>query len=391
MITVSEAKNLILKHSLGYRYKTVDLLSSLNYVLSESVYSEIDSPPFHQSAMDGYAFSFNEWDKKSPLTIMGEVQAGNSFDSVISGNQTVRIFTGATMPIGTDTVVVQEKISKVETKLFIEDPNIQYGVNVRLQGSQIKKVELALAKDTLMTAAATSYLAALGVTTVEIYSNPKIGLIITGKELVAAGNLLNEGQIYESNSIALLACLQQMSIVPESVEIIDDNEEALSIAIQKVLGLDIIILTGGVSVGDYDLVPSALENNKVEKIFHKVKQKPGKPFLFGKYKQTLIFALPGNPAAVLTCFYQYIVPAISAFTRKQYFENFTLPLAENYKKKSGLCYFLKGKIENQKAYILENQESYLLNSFALANCLIELDEEQEEFPKGELVKVLKIV
>ena len=145
------------------------------------------------------------------------------------------------------------------------------------------------------------------------------------------------------------------------------------------------------SVGDYDLVPKSLANCGVNKIFHTVKQKPGKPFYFGTYQQTLIFALPGNPAAVMTCFYEYIAPAISRFTKKEYFKSLLLPLSTDFVKKSGLTYFLKGKTSNHEVTILNQQESYLLNSFAIADCLIELEEDKEFVNQGENVRVLMII
>ena len=143
-------------------------------------------------------------------------------------------------------------------------------------------------------------------------------------------------------------------------------------------------------MGDYDFAANALGKCSVEKIFHNVKQKPGKPFYFGRYHQTLVFALPGNPGAVLICFYEYIAPAISCFTRREYLYKCKMPMAEDYKKKSGLTYFLKGKMNFDKVSVLPDQESYLMNSFAISDCLIKLDEEREYYRKGDMVELIKI-
>ena len=171
---------------------------------------------------------------------------------------------------------------------------------------------------------------------------------------------------------------------------VDDNEEEIMKAITNHLQSDIIILTGGVSVGDYDFVGTALEKCGVKKIFHKVKQKPGKPLYFGVHNQTLVFALPGNPAAVLTCFYEYIVPAISSYTGKTYFKKLKLSLANDFTKKPGLTYFLKGTTNLNSVIVLNHQESYLMNSFALADCIVELEEDKVQFRKGDMVDISMI-
>ena len=390
MINVSEAKKLILENCNQSRIETVTLLEANGCILAETVLSPIDSPPFHQSAVDGYAFSYDYWNKEKELLIKGEVQTGNFSNLIINPTEAIRIYTGATIPDSADTVVMQEKVEINGKKIIINDDGLLKGNNVRIQGSQIKRGESALKQGQLLMPTGISFLAGIGITHVNVFSKPTVSIIATGKELIKAGEKLTRGKIYESNAIGLESALQQINIKPVSVEIVDDSEVELIKSIKHQLNSDILILTGGVSVGDYDLVPGVLEKCGVQKIFHKVKQKPGKPFYFGKYNQTLIFALPGNPSAVMSCFYEYVVDAISTFTKKEYFKKTLLPLAEDFNKKSGLTFFLKGKTGEQKVIILENQESYMLNSFAVADCLVELEEEKEVFKKGDLVKIKMI-
>jgi molybdopterin molybdotransferase len=391
MINVKEAKQLIDENCCSQKVETVTLLEANGSILAEPIYAVIDTPPFHQSAMDGYAFSFENWDKKSNLTVIGEIQTGNYSDKIVQSNEAVRIYTGAPIPPGTDTVVMQEKISKDGNTIQILDALLANGTNVRPQGSQTKKGELALQEKQLLTPVAISFLAGIGINKVNVFSKPTVSIIVTGKELAAENDEISEGKIFESNSIGLIAAFHQLGINPVSVEVVDDVEEEIEKAISNQLSSDILILTGGVSVGDYDLVPASLEKCGVQKIFHKIKQKPGKPFYFGRHNQTLIFALPGNPAAVMSCFYEYVVQAISSFTKKEYFKKMTFPLAEDFNKKAGLTYFLKGKMGEKAVTILNNQESYKLNSFAVADCLIEFDEEKEIFKKGDLVNVRMIL
>lgn len=391
MINVQEARQLIDENCCSLRVETLTLLEANGSILAEPIYAAIDTPPFHQSAMDGYAFSYENWDKKSNLTLVGEIQTGNFSNTVLKANEAVRIYTGAPIPPGTDTVVMQEKISRDGNTIQILDDLLVKGTNVRPQGSQTQKGELALQENQLLTPVAISFLAGIGVNKVNVFSKPTVSIIVTGKELASANDEITEGKIFESNSIGLIAALQQLSINPLSVQVVDDVEEEIEQAISNQLSSDILILTGGVSVGDYDLVPASLENCGVQKIFHKIKQKPGKPFYFGRYNQTLVFALPGNPAAVMSCFYEYVVQAISSFTKKEYFKKMAFPLAEDFNKKAGLTFFLKGKMGQNEVTVLNNQESYKLNSFAVADCLIEFEEDKENFKKGDLVNVRMIL
>jgi len=391
MISVSEARKLIDENCKGGRSEVMRLIDALDRALSDDVVSPMDTPPFHQSAVDGYAFSFKDWDKKSALEVAGEVQAGNVFTAEIKPRQAIRIFTGAPVPAGLDTVVMQEKIEVQGDQMTIKDPLLVAGANVRLQGSQTKIGDVVLKKSHRLTPASISFLASLGITEVPVFAHPHIRIIVTGKELVAPGGIIHEGQIFESNSFALKTALKAMGISPVSAEIVEDDEALIMEAITRALDSDIVILTGGASVGLYDLVPSSLAKCGVKEIFHKVKQKPGKPFYFGTYGDVLVFALPGNPAAVLSCFYEYITPAIGKFTGRQYHKRLKMILAHDFQRKPGLTQFMKGKTKANTVFILDHQESYLMNSFAHADALVELEEDREVILKGDLVNVLMIL
>ena len=391
MISVSEARKLIDENCKGGRSEVMRLIDALDRALSDDVVSPMDTPPFHQSAVDGYAFSFKDWDGKSKLEVAGEVQAGNVFTAEIKPRQAIRIFTGAPVPAGLDTVVMQEKIEVQGDQMTIKDPLLVAGANVRLQGSQTKIGDVVLKKSHRLTPASISFLASLGITEVPVFAHPHIRIIVTGKELVAPGGTIKEGQIFESNSFALKTALKAMGISAVSAEIVEDDEVLIMEAITRALDSDIVILTGGASVGLYDLVPSSLAKCGVKEIFHKVKQKPGKPFYFGTYGDVLVFALPGNPAAVLSCFYEYITPAIGKFTGRQYHKRLKMILAHDFQRKPGLTQFMKGKTKANTVFILDHQESYLMNSFAHADALVELEEDREVILKGDLVNVLMIL
>jgi molybdopterin molybdotransferase len=246
---------------------------------------------------------------------------------------------------------------------------------------------VALGADNVLTPAAVSYLAGMGVDQVSVYANPVVRIISTGKELTAPGKPLAGGMIYESNSCGLSAGLKHAGISASSVNTCDDVEDQIVASIRTGLESDVLLITGGVSAGDYDLVPGALGKCGVRKVFHKVKQKPGKPFFFGTHESTLVFALPGNPAAVMTCFYEYVLPAIAMLRHEPPHGHITSTLADEYHKKEGLTHFLKGKSNNGTVTILSHQESYLMNTFAVADCLIEMDEDKAHFNIGDTIRI----
>ncbi|RNL55771.1 molybdopterin molybdotransferase MoeA [Pedobacter jejuensis] len=390
MITVQEAKQLIVEHTLKCSPIIQHISASHQHVLAADVYAICNIPAFKQSSMDGYAIKFS--DKDLHLNLVGEMAAGTSQNLAITTGQASRTFTGAPLPHGADTVVMQEKISLENGKLIIQDNNLSLGLNTRNEGSEIEIGALAMQKGNYLTAAAIGFLAGIGITEVLIYPLPKVSIILTGKELTKPGFPLLFGQVYESNSYSLTAALNQFGITNVSVLEADDDLEILTRVIQKALSQsDIIILTGGVSVGDYDFVLEASKLCNIEQIFHKVKQKPGKPLFFGKLNQKLIFGLPGNPSSVLSCFYNYVLPAISLFSGKQNpVKKIKAELLNDYKKPIGLTHFLKGNYNDGKATALGAQDSYRLSSFAQANCLIILDEGEEHFAKGGVVNVLLI-
>jgi len=394
MISVTEAKKIINENVSSLEPVLLPLSQAAGLILAEDIYATTDIPAFPQSSMDGYAFSFQGWKQYKKLKITGEVAAGNNETFTLAPENAVRIFTGAAVPAGADTVIMQEKIQidsspGSEGKLIIEDEMLQQGNSVRPKGSEIKAGALAIEKNTVLSPAAIGFLAGIGVTEVKVYPNPLISIIITGNELQQPGQPLLHGQVYESNSFALKAVLKELNI--ENIEILyaTDKHEIVTDTLKKTLEQsDVVLLTGGISVGDYDFVLQASTECGVHKLFHKIKQRPGKPLYFGKKENKLVFGLPGNPSSVLTCFYQYVIPALEQLSkRKISLQSLKLPLAKAFQKNTGLTHFLKGVYDGKTATSLDAQESYRLSSFANANCLIQIDEETTSLKEGELVDV----
>jgi molybdopterin molybdotransferase len=389
MISVIEAKDIIQKNVDPLSPTNLSIQQAAGLVLAEDVYATMDIPAFPQSSMDGYAISFEGWKKYKQLKIVGEVAAGSNQQFILSPKNAVRIFTGAAVPSGADTVIMQEKTTIENGELKIEDHTLQQGTAVRPKGSEIKAGELALEKETVLSPAAIGFLAGIGSTEVKVYPNPSITIIITGNELQEPGKPLQYGQVYESNSFALKAVLKQLQIDNVSILYATDKPGITISTLKKALEQsDVVLLTGGISVGDYDFVLQASNECGVEKLFHKVKQRPGKPLYFGKKENKLVFGLPGNPSSVLTCFYQYVIPALEKLTkRKISLQPIKILLGKYFQKNTGLTHFLKGYYDGKTATPLDAQESYRLSSFAKANCLIEITEETTSLNEGELVDV----
>jgi molybdopterin molybdotransferase len=339
--------------------------------------------------MDGYAFCFEGWKQCRKLRIVGEVAAGSHEEFILQPENAVRIFTGAAVPTGADTVIMQEKTKTHNEELIIEDEALQAGMSVRPRGSEIKAGALALEKGSTLSPAAIGFLAGIGTAEVRVYPNPSISIIITGNELQQPGRRLEHGQVYESNSFALKAILKQLQIEDVQISYAIDKQEIVTSSLQKALQQsDVVLLTGGISVGDYDFVLQAATECGVEKLFHKVKQRPGKPLYFGKKNDKLVFGLPGNPSSVLTCFYQYVITALEKLSNKKpVLKIIRAPLSKPFQKTALLTHFLKGIYDGKTVTPLDAQESYRLSSFATANCLIQVEEEITACNEGEFVKV----
>ncbi len=316
MISVKEAKEKIEGNVALLQPKVLPLQKILGLTLAENVYAKFDIPSFAQSSMDGYAIRFE--DKNFPLSVQGKIAAGDSKSYTITKKQSARIFTGAPLPANADTVVMQEKVVVEDGKILIKDEALQQGDYVRNKGTEIKAGDIALKAKTLVTPAAIGFLAAIGIAEVAVYPSLHVSIIITGNELQQPGNELLFGHVYESNSFSLSAALKALGVEEIQILYAEDKPEVVESTLKKALEeTDLILLTGGISVGEYDFVLQATENCGIEKQFHKIKQKPGKPLYFGTKDNKVVFGLPGNPASVLSCFYEYVSPAIAKMMGKK--------------------------------------------------------------------------
>ncbi len=428
MISVEKAKEIILTEAIRIKNQrnlseNVFLAESLARVTTSPIQSPISVPLFDNSAMDGFALCSGEGDS---LKIVGEIKAGDPPIPLQEPQSCLRIMTGAPLPPGADTVVKKEDVVD-NGKMIQLSRSISSGENVRRKGEDFQAGDIVLPSGTRMTPGVIGILASLGIQKVEVTVKPRVAIIATGHELASSLESLKPGQIIESNSVMLQASLLEMGMEPVVCEIVEDDPKRIqSSLMHAVENSDVVIITGGVSVGEHDHTRQVLHEIGVQEHFWKVNQKPGKPFCFGTIGQKLIFGLPGNPYAVFVCFYLYIRPALLMMTGDPHPElrRERLKLACSISKKDDRTHFLKGrKIPFQlkgtmggqagggpppernevstaggggedrthcpyEAEPLKGQGSHLLRALRDADVIIQIPAEKKEIKEGEEVEVI---
>jgi molybdopterin molybdotransferase len=388
MISVSEALDLIKTHTSPLNPIKIAVRDSYGYFLAEEIKAPISLPSFRQSAMDGYAFRYGAL---TELDVIGECKAGDALEFDLQENQAVRIFTGARVPDQADTVVIQEHVEAYGSKIAIQKMPEKY-LHVRAIGEQVQAGEAVLPMGTKINESIIGFLAGFGITEVLVINKPSVTLIVTGNELQEAGTPLKPGSIYESNAIMLESALQSRGFDSVRVLKVEDDLEATKRIIASGLESDVLLISGGISLGDYDYVKESLEFNGVQEIFYKINQKPGKPLWFGKKGEKLVFALPGNPASSLTCFLIYALSALKIMSGNR---DFNLDfqsgkLAHRTENKFEKTVFYLGTETNGHIQIYPKQSSSMLISYALSNALVMIPHDKEVLEKGELVQFFPI-
>lgn len=387
MISVAEARQIVAAQSRLLPAVLLPFDRSVGYVLAQDIISPLSIPSFRQSSMDGYAI--RSTDKHLLLDIQDELPAGTSQELALQPGKAIKVFTGGPVPDDADTVVQKEWVTVSGNAIQVSaEKEIEPGAHIRIPGSEISKGAVAIPKGTQIRAMHIGFMASLGLTEISVIRKPSVAIVITGNELVQLGNPVSFGQVYESNSYGLKACLQQLSIPHITVSYTKDTLAETEVAIaQAIADHDLVLVTGGVSVGDYDHVAQACDHAGVSRQFHGVKQRPGKPFYFGTAKDKWVFGLPGNPASVLSCFYQYVHPLLNGLSGVVSAKPVKALLAEAFEKKPALSFFLKGHFEDGTVRVSGAQASFQLSAFVEANCWIELEEAQHYFAKGTEVTI----
>jgi molybdopterin molybdotransferase len=417
MLTVEDALKLVQEHCRPLASRRVALNDAVGLVLAENVVSEVNSPPYDKALMDGYAV--RSVDREPERRVLEEIAAGAVPRYALSPGTASRIMTGAPMPEGADSVVPIEQSEMVgESTVRLHSTNGAAGQNVLHLGESLRAGEMILRKGIVLRPIEIGLLAEIGHGVAQAVPRPRVAILATGNELVPVGEALSSGQIRNSNGPMLRAQTLRADAEPVELGIARDHCEELARLIEQGLACDILLLSGGVSAGKFDLVPRVLAELGVEQVFHKIALKPGKPLWFGvkehHSRHTLVFALPGNPVSSLVCFELFVRPTIAALSGRQFAG---LPILEAklthaYVHRGGRAAYLPGRLSS--ADQTSNAEPTLVDPIRLAlghasslaieilpwqgsadlatltrsNALIRLPQESQQYEAGAVVPVL---
>jgi len=372
------------------------LRAALGRVLLEPLVARIDVPPFANSAMDGFAVRSQDCSGPTPteLEVIGASFAGRPFDGEMVEQQSVRIMTGAVLPEGADAVLMQEHVKQEDGRISFDGTSVKSGMNVRYAGEDSRQGDTIVEAGIKLGAAEIGLLASVGVSEVRVSRRLRVAFFSTGDELTAIGTPLSQGQIYDSNRYTLFAMLSKLGVECYDLGVIPDRREAVRAAFQQAGEMaDLILTSGGVSVGEADYVTETLgELGEIN--FWRMAMKPGKPLAFGKMGNGVFFGLPGNPVSVMVIFYQFVLPTIRKMSGEKEREALLIQArcVQDLNKAPGRMEFQRGILnrESDSRWSVSStglQGSHVLSSMSRSNCFILLPAESRGVKKGDLVTV----
>ncbi|MGI9230074.1 MAG: molybdopterin molybdotransferase MoeA [Gammaproteobacteria bacterium] len=375
--------------------ESLPIRDALGRILTADIRSGINVPAAGNSAMDGYAINSGDLPTKDrrELQVIGTVFAGKPFTGRVPAGSCVRIMTGGLMPDATDTIIIQEDVQREGDSISI-DGNTRPGDNVRAAGEDIAEGDLILARGRRLNPADLGLIASLGIPEVTVRRTIRVAFFSTGDELRSIGEPLEDGAIYDSNRYTLHAMLSRLGADIIDMGVIRDQQQAVETALLSAADkADVIITSGGVSVGEADFIKQALQKTG-QVAFWKVAMKPGRPLAFGTVKQALFFGLPGNPVSVMVTFYQFVQPALRALMGETDDHNMTIKVRcdSKLKKRPGRVEYQRGimsRDSNGELVVVKTgaQGSGILSSMSRANCFIILPLESTGIEAGSMVDV----
>ncbi|EOU1755319.1 molybdopterin molybdotransferase MoeA [Clostridium perfringens] len=402
-IALEEALEILNKNTKALKSEVVSIKDSLKRVLYGDVKSKINNPPFNKSVFDGYAFKSEDskgTSKENPieLKIVDEIFAGDWSDREIKHGEAIRIMTGAPIPVGADCVLKQEETERHGdlVKIFKE---MKANENISFMGEDIKIGETLIKRGKRLDYADLGIMASSGISEVTVYKNPRVSIISTGDEVCDINSTLKPGKIYDSNLYSLSARIEELGYNVLSMEHVGDNILKIGEAIEKAFEKsDIVFTTGGASVGEKDLMQKVSESIGFEKLFWKIKIKPGSAVVCSKREEKILISLSGNPNAALTTFELLGKSVLKKLEGEE--ENINIKrekgiLMDSFNKKSPQRRFLRGNViydeKGAKVYITQIKSGNgILSSLLNANCLIEIEKRNEGLNRGEVVNIIKL-
>ena len=400
LLSVAEAKEIILSAVYTRSSRVVPLVEALDCVLAQDVVSPINLPSWDNSSVDGYAVHSADVasaDENNPihLRVVATVPAGAATTERLEPQTCARIFTGAPIPEGADAVVMQEDTRPHHEGYIAVDESVESGENIRRAGDDVTKGEVILRSGALLGPAQLGLAAAVGLAQLTVHPRPRVGVLVTGAEIVEPGKPLRAGQIYDANSYTLCALVKQAGCEAVDLGIADDTREDLQEKIDYGLSeCDAVITVGGVSVGEYDFVKEVLAELGCEQKFWRIAMRPGKPFVFGTKEDRLAFGLPGNPVSAAVTFLILVRPAL---LKMRGLAEIDLPVVTaeavaDFVNHGDRAHYMRAVLqqdgEKWRAKPMPHQGSHVISSLANANCLVEVPEETT-IAQGQTVRVIR--
>ena len=393
-----EAQKTVFEATKTLGLEKISLLDAFGRVLGEDIIAARDNPPWDNSAMDGFAVRWEDIKQEHAITkpvalkVIEDVPAGTVATRTVGPGQAIRIMTGAPIPKGADTVVKVEETEPSENtvKIFKE---VERGSNIRPQGEDVKKGDCIIAKGTQIRPAEAGMLAILAKSFVLVYQRPRVAILSTGDELADLDERFDEEKIINSNSYGTAAAVQEAGGIPILLGIAKDQPAALKEKISHGLNADILVLSGGVSMGDYDFTKAVFKDLGAEMNFWKLAIRPGQPLAFGKIQGKLAFGLPGNPVSSMVTFEQLVRPAMLKMGGHRSYGRPVVQAAfqEKFSKRTDRRHFLRGILSRENDVLTVrttgDQGSGILTSMVKANGLIDVPEEVERLNPGDIVNV----
>jgi molybdopterin molybdotransferase len=397
LISVDEAQRIVLERAKRLDPERVPIERAAGRVLAEPVAALVDLPPFASSAMDGYALrAADTADAPTRLPIIARIAAGSPADRPLAPGEAMAISTGGAVPEGADAVVPLELVEESDEALDVPQP-VAPGANVRDRGGDVSAGDIVLEPGARLGPAQVAALAAAGVSEVQCTKRPRVGILVTGSELRQPGEPLGPGQIYESNGLLLATALQLAGAVPAQLGVVADEADEHERAMERaLLGFDMLITSGGASVGPHDLVRATQAKLRVEELFWGVSVKPGKPVAFGVRRDHLVFNLPGNPVSVLVTFELFVRPAVNALlgVPEPLPEYGTAILGAAVKRNPHRDEYVRATTRRQGDTVvvdpLPGRESHMIASAARADALVAVEAGAGELSAGEEIRYIAI-
>jgi len=394
LTTVKKATEIILSQTENFGIEKVPFMAAVNRVLKENIIADRDFPPFNRVSMDGIAISFETFKNgQRDFEIEGIQAAGSSQLSLKDVSNCIEAMTGAILPKNTDAVIPYELIHIKNGVASIQIEEIKHFQNIHKKGKDKKKTDLIIKENTLISSADIGVLATVGKDKVVVAKQPKVMIISTGDELVEVNQKPETYQIRRSNVYTLVSLLEQLNINTDNIHITDDKAQLKNKIKQILTDYDVLLFSGAVSKGKYDFVPEILDELGVKKLFHRVSQRPGKPFWFGKKGETTIFAFPGNPVSTFVSCLRYFYPWYKKSVGLPYQNNKFAVLTEDFIFKPDLTYFLQVKLTNKNGTIfatpITGNGSGDLANLANVDAFLELPKGKTEFIKGAVFPILE--